>query len=154
MAQSTGKYLCFVDVDDVLFPTRVERQLVVAQRVPNAIVGGGFIRSPSGSTAHYSNWANTISQKDIVLQQFRECTVLMPTWFLHRGVFDAVGGFPEVPAGSAEDLRFFLTHLRNGGDLRRVGDADSPVSMYRWSPGSGASKCTRRLLIKLRAQVS
>ena len=24
--------------------------------------------------------------------------------------------------------------------------------MYRWSPGSGASKCTRRLLIELRAQ--
>ena len=117
VAQSTGQYLCFVDVDDALFPTRVERQLAVAQRAPNAIVGGGFVRSPAGSTAHYSNWANTISPRDIVLQQFRECTVLMPTWFLHRSVFDAVGGFPEVPAGSAEDLRFFLAHLRNGGEF-------------------------------------
>lgn len=152
VAQSSGEFLCFLDVDDVMFPTRVARQLAANRSHLNAIVGGGHVRSPPGSTAHYSNWANTLSQRELKLQQFRECTVLMPTWFMHRAVFDAVGGFPEVPAGSAEDLRFFLSHLLLGGDLFRVGDAATPVVSYRWSAGSGASKCTRRLMIDLRAK--
>lgn len=49
---------------------------------------------------------------------------------MHRDVFDAVGGFPEVWAGQAEDLVFFLGHLRLGGELLRVGDSTSPVVMY------------------------
>lgn len=40
--QCTGTYLCILDADDVCQPTRVERQLKIAKKYKNAIVGSGF----------------------------------------------------------------------------------------------------------------
>ena len=42
-----------------------------------------------------------VVKDDKVLHRFRECTLLMPTWFLSRAAFDAAGGFREAPC---EDL--------------------------------------------------
>ena len=39
---------------------------------PNCIVGSQFTRTPAGSTARYTEWANTISPRDMLLQQYRE----------------------------------------------------------------------------------
>ncbi|EKX40011.1 hypothetical protein GUITHDRAFT_143159 [Guillardia theta CCMP2712] len=45
--------------------------------------------------------------------QFRETTLLMPTWFISRETFEAVGGFEESSPtyGEAEDLIFFHKSL-------------------------------------------
>ena len=160
--QSSGEYLCFLDVDDVLLSSRVVRQLAASRAHPRAIVGGGFVREPRDSTAHHAAWANGMSPAQLWLQQFRETTVLMPTWFMPRSLYDAVGGFREAPphSGEAEDLRFFHAHLDLHGaenvaagvpSLIRVGDAASPLLLYRWSADSGTSRVTRRQLIAIRA---
>jgi hypothetical protein len=160
--QSTGAFLCFLDVDDVLLPKRVELQLAASMEHRLAIVGSGFVREPADATAHYAAWANGMSPKQLWLQQFRETTVLMPTWFMPRSLFDAVGAFREAPpsSGEAEDLRFFQAHLDLHGaaneasgapSLVRVGDATAPLLMYRWSKGSGTSRVSRRQLIAIRA---
>jgi len=46
VAHSSGEYLCFLDVDDVMLPDRVQRQLAASVGRPRAIVGGGFVREP------------------------------------------------------------------------------------------------------------
>lgn len=54
-------------------------------------------------------------------------TLIMPTWFLHRDVFDRVEGFSEAGAGTPEDLIFFYKHLDLGGELHRV---EEPLVEY------------------------
>ena len=40
--QSHGKYLCFQDADDVMYPERIAKQVEVLKNHPNAIVGTHF----------------------------------------------------------------------------------------------------------------
>ena len=77
--QSTGEFLCFLDVDDVLLPKRVELQLAASMKHRRAIVGSGFVREPADATAHYAAWANGMSPKQLWLEQFRETTVSLFT---------------------------------------------------------------------------
>ena len=35
---SSGEYLCFLDIDDVMYPTRIEQQLAAAKRNQNAVI--------------------------------------------------------------------------------------------------------------------
>lgn len=53
----------------------------------------------------------------------------MPTWFFHRSVFQAVGGFSEDGKGTPEDLIFFYKHMDLGGDIIRIDDV---VLNYRY----------------------
>mmetsp|Transcript_58805 Transcript_58805/g.86199 ORF Transcript_58805/g.86199 Transcript_58805/m.86199 type:complete len:234 (+) Transcript_58805:624-1325(+) len=114
VAQSSGTYLCFMDADDVMLSHRVRRQLEAAMLHPRAIIGGGFVKVPAGATEHYAKWANDMDESQLWLQHFREITVLMPTWFFAREIFDRVCGFVEADPtaeGEAEDLIFFHAHI-------------------------------------------
>lgn len=63
----------------------------------NVLVGGGFVREPAGSTAAYTTWANSLSREDLYTQQWKECTVIQPTWFMRRSTFELIGGYDELP---------------------------------------------------------
>eukprot|EP00285_Hemiselmis_virescens_P014821 CAMPEP_0173402748 /NCGR_PEP_ID=MMETSP1356-20130122/54821_1 /TAXON_ID=77927 ORGANISM="Hemiselmis virescens, Strain PCC157" /NCGR_SAMPLE_ID=MMETSP1356 /ASSEMBLY_ACC=CAM_ASM_000847 /LENGTH=178 /DNA_ID=CAMNT_0014363141 /DNA_START=58 /DNA_END=590 /DNA_ORIENTATION=- len=67
-----------------------------------------------------------MSKEQLILQQYKECTVAMPTWFLTRTLFDRVGPFIEAPA---EDLMFFQKHCAMGGRVDRV---DEVLLIYRY----------------------
>lgn len=160
--QSSGKYLCFLDADDVMAPDRITRQLEAAVQNPHAIVGGGFVREPADATEHYTRWCNTMEPLQLVLEQYREITVILPTWFFSRELFEKVGGFEEASPekeGEAEDLSYFHRHLsvhastdNSTTSLVRVGDAGSPVLMYRFSTTSSSWRTPRRKLLRLRVQ--
>lgn len=143
--QSTGQYLCFLDADDVMFDDRICAQLRVARTNHNAIVGSGFVRRPAGSTRHYTDWANSLTREQLYLQQYREITIIQPTWFCHRSVFVRAGGYPEFKG--LNDLEFFHRHLDRGGALLRV---PRPLLMYRYSSGSLSWKSSRRELLRAR----
>lgn len=163
VAQSTGEYLCILDADDVMMPERIALQVDVASTNRDAIVGSGFVRSPKGSTAHYTNWANSLSDRDVRLQQYRELTIIQPTWFFHRDVFDRVGGYVEhakdaptfakkgmnraLPDQTPSDLYFFHRHLDLKGKLLRV---KRELVMYRYLPNSVSSRIPRRQLLRVR----
>ena len=102
VAQSSGEWLCFQDVDDDMMPSRIELQLAAARQGANqgAIIGSRVLREPEGSTARYTAWANGMSQAELSLHRFRECTLLMPTWFMARPTFEA-GALASEP-GAAE----------------------------------------------------
>ncbi|KAG5887930.1 hypothetical protein JTB14_003026 [Gonioctena quinquepunctata] len=120
---SRGEYLCFQDIDDVMLPERIMKQFDKARSLPaNMIVGCKFIREPENSTLRYTKWANCLTQNQLDLQVFTSHgpTVIMPTWFLHRKVYDSVAGFVENEKGIPEDLIFFYKHLDLGGKICRV----------------------------------
>ena len=126
--------LCFLDSDDVMLPTRISEQLesLLAEKEfsKSTIVGSGFTRIPENSTVNYTRWCNTITQEELYLQQYREVTIIQPTWFCHRAVFDKVGGYYDGnDISEPEDLIFFLTHLELGGRLKRV---EKSLLLYRY----------------------
>lgn len=145
VAQSTGEWLCFHDVDDVSMPGRIEAQLAAAFACPDALIGTRVVRHPLGSTDRYVCWANGMSPAELHLHRFRECTLLMPTWFLSRASFVAAGGFREE---QCEDLLFLHTHVRRGGSLLRV---DEPLVEYRYHPAAATHAIPRRTILRHRA---
>ncbi|XP_068238055.1 queuosine-tRNA galactosyltransferase-like isoform X2 [Palaemon carinicauda] len=130
VVQSHGKYLCFLDSDDTMMPERIQKQYDLAYLNNNAIVGCRFKRDPPDSTARYTKWANEMSKKQLNIQIYTSHgpTVIMPTWFCHRNIFDSVGGFSEDGKGTPEDLIFFHKHISNGGKIIRH---DDELLIYR-----------------------
>lgn len=135
---SSGEYLCFIDADDVMDRKRVELQVEYLNTRENpecVLLGSMFHREPSTATPRYTKWCNTITEEQLMTQCFRECTIIQPTWFCKRDVFDKVQGYDASGVGTAEDLDFFYRHLLNGGKLARV---PKDLVMYR-SVSSGLS---------------
>ena len=128
-----------------------------ATRTPPAtghvLIGSGFVRDPPGSTAHYTEWCNALTPAQLWLQQFREVTVIQPTWFLSREAFDRVGGY-QVQRGRGtrkpipSDLIFFQRHIDLGGALARV---QAPLIKYRYVGKSSVSwNIPRKDLLRVR----
>ncbi|XP_072029834.1 queuosine-tRNA galactosyltransferase-like [Amphiura filiformis] len=133
VAQSRGRYLCFLDADDVMDTHRIELQYAASVDRQNAIIGCQFHREPANSTERYTHWCNTITEEQLYTQAYTSHgpTVIMPTWFCSRKLFDRIGGFDEKGKGVPEDLIFFLSHLHNGGNVHRVNQC---LLMYRYHP--------------------
>ena len=94
----SGSVLVLLDSDDIMMHTRVEVQVsaLMATSVPDKmIVGCRFYREPEGSTRHYTNWANSLTEERLYLEQYRELTILQPTWCLTRARFEELGGYGE-----------------------------------------------------------
>ena len=129
--QSHGKFLCFQDADDVMHKDRIMLQHAAAQNRETAIIGAGFCREPADSTKRYTEWANQITQVQLMSQAYTSHgpTIIMPTWFCHRDIFSQIGGFDISGRGTPEDLIFFYKHLRQGGGLYRV---DECLLTYRY----------------------
>ena len=60
-------------------------------------------------------------------------TVIMPTWFCDRRLYDNIGGFTEAGRFEPEDLIFFYQHLRAGGSVLR---APGELLVYRYHAGA------------------
>lgn len=142
--QSSGEYLCFLDADDVMMPERVQAQLEAIRASPlgsrDVLAGSQFVRIPEGSTARYTEWCNSLSESELMTRRFCECTVIMPTWFCERGIFQRVGGFSEKGRGTPEDLIFFNRHLDLGGRLLKV---DQVLLTYRYHQTSASHAVNR-----------
>ena len=116
----TSSILALLDSDDVMQPERLALQADCLGKSPDdfdkKIVGCKFFRLPANSTSHYTEWANSLDNSRLYLEQFRECTVLQPTWMLSRRRFENLGGY--------------LTNGVNGGgdcDCDGGGDVTPPL---------------------------
>lgn len=65
-------FLCFLDSDDRMYPTRIVEQLHyfwtlkkdTNNNAENTIVGSYFVRDPPDATWHYTQWANHLANND------------------------------------------------------------------------------------------
>uniref|UniRef100_A0A0N5C8I0 Glyco_trans_2-like domain-containing protein n=1 Tax=Strongyloides papillosus TaxID=174720 RepID=A0A0N5C8I0_STREA len=124
--QSTGEYLCFNDSDDISSVDRIDKQLkfILMNETPfNILLGSNFIRIPHDSTVRFTRWANNLTEKQLMVQCYTSNgpTVIAPTWFMSKKLYDAVGGFKtDIVSGFPEDLDFFYRALRKGVIVKKV----------------------------------
>ena len=64
-----------------MHPTRIAEQASTMLSLGNeqrqkTLMGCQFDRIPKDSTQHYSQWANSLSNERLYLEQFRECTLV------------------------------------------------------------------------------
>lgn len=142
---SSGTFLCFQDIDDVMHPDRVALQWKFANFDHRTLVGSRVSRVPVNSTPRFVNWANNLSpdQLKLCIYTSNGPTLLMPTWFCHRSVYDQVGGFDESGAGTPEDLIFFYKHIDLGGYLHRV---DEELVIYTYHEGAATFSVKRECI--------
>ncbi|CAI5508296.1 unnamed protein product [Closterium sp. Naga37s-1] len=130
---SRGEFLCFADgvgSNFVRLPVYAtprltawvnslsHPQLYLKQQQKQ--VGSNFVRLPADATPRLTAWVNSLSQTQLYLQQLVETTLIAPTWFCSRHVFNASGPFDESGPGTPDDLMFFHQHLGTGGWLGKV----------------------------------
>ena len=103
------KFLCLLDSDDVMHKHRIiEQVLFMIYKVDDeargrTILGSTFDRDPPDSTWHYSNWANNLTDERLMLERYREITILQPTWFMSLTVWSRIGGYIEAPPPGSSD---------------------------------------------------
>ena len=100
-------FLCILDSDDIMHPTRIAEQSYAMLSLGydehgrhfsrKTLMGCQFDRIPKDSTWHYQRWANSLTDERLYLEQFRECTLIQPTWFIAKDWFDSLGGYLEAP---------------------------------------------------------
>lgn len=133
--RSSGEFLCFQDIDDIMLPNRILLQYEATKSNHNVLTGSKISRQPVNSTPRLVRWTNNLTKPQLKLQIFTSNgpTILMPTWFCHRSVYDRVGGFVETGYGTPEDLIFFNAHIDANGDLHRV---DETLVIYTYHEGA------------------
>ncbi len=136
-------FLCILDSDDIMHPTRIAEQTSAMMSLgygeqgkhlsENALMGCQFDRIPNDSTWHYATWANSLLDERIVLEQFRECTLLQPTWFISKSRFQALGGWLEAPISIEELNKLKSTNSSNHYRLVHPSELSetSPAAMPR-----------------------
>jgi hypothetical protein len=78
------------DADDIIsYPSRLRTQLSGLEAPECALLGGKFDRSPSDATRHYTAWANSLTEEQLV-----RCTQISSRVALARlihGIVDSIG---------------------------------------------------------------
>lgn len=149
---STAKYICFYDVDDIMAEDRIELQLDAAQRLSyTTLIGSGFTRLPVDSTVRFTRWANNLSPQQLYHQAYLSHgpSLVAPTWFASKKLYNVVGPFNESEKNFPEDLEWFYRLLRCGGHLHRV---DKPLIQYRYHTDCATFGVTEETIWKLRVK--
>ncbi|TKR92613.1 hypothetical protein L596_007235 [Steinernema carpocapsae] len=151
---SSGEFLCFCDADDVSFPRRIQMQhdFTVSRMGGDKVLicGSKFVRNDENATTRYTKWANELSDNQLLVQRFTSHgpTVVAPTWFLLRSLYDKVGGFSEDDVvGHPEDLQFFFKALSLGATVIKVPDC---LVMYRYHPNCATFSVTENSIWNMR----
>uniref|UniRef100_A0A8C5A1X5 UDP-GlcNAc:betaGal beta-1,3-N-acetylglucosaminyltransferase-like 1 n=1 Tax=Gadus morhua TaxID=8049 RepID=A0A8C5A1X5_GADMO len=135
--QSSGRYLCFQDADDVMLSQRVSLQYAAALLQPHALIGCGVRRVPEGSTERYTRWINSITPEQLLTQ-------------VPGPPLCARGPRAQVHAcmrGVPEDLLFFYQSLRQGGGVARV---EQCMLVYRYHEQAATHSVLEETIWKLR----
>jgi glycosyltransferase involved in cell wall biosynthesis len=114
-AHARGEYFCIFDADDLMLPTKIERQMAFAEAHPSA----DFIYS---KVYYFMDGAYDIYRRDLVTVNgsdvyktllSRGNFIYTGTVFFKRSVFDRFGGF-DATLRSAEEFDYWLTLSKQG----------------------------------------
>jgi glycosyltransferase involved in cell wall biosynthesis len=140
MCHARGKYIAFLDADDVWFPGKLEAQLRYFDKHPNVgCVFGGFLKwyrdeSTGKFPQVHTLWRDcsevTCNEPErsgwIYTKRLSGLLVGMNTAVIRREVFDLLGGFDESMS-IGEDYMFWLKTSR----VFEMHALDGPVALYR-----------------------
>ena len=112
IAKATGKYIAFVDDDDVWLPKKLEIQVRILEENPDF----GLVHSCCEVINEDGVLQNIIVGRpgkpdvkhgDVKMRMMGNWTVMMPTSFVRKEVVDKVGFFNEIMPSAGEDTEFW-----------------------------------------------
>lgn len=111
--ESQGKYLAFVDDDDIWLPTKLEKQVEILEENPDF----GLVHSCCEVIDKEGNLQGQIVGRpgtpevkhgDVKMRMMGNWTVMMPTSFVRKEVINKVGFFNENMPAALEDAEFWI----------------------------------------------
>ena len=124
--KAQGKYIARMDADDIMYPTRIEKQIEYLESNPNCVAIGGQIDIIDGNSNITGHREYAIEDKDIKKNTFLFMPFAHPAVTLRKSVVEEIGLYPEN-MWKVEDVKFFLI-LSTKGEFHNLGDT---VLKYR-----------------------
>ena len=124
--KSKGKYIARMDADDIMYPTRIEKQVEYLESHPNCVAVGGQIDiiDENGNITGHRVYA--VEDKDIKKNLFLFQPFAHPAVTLRRSTLEEIGLYPEN-MWKVEDVKLFLI-LSTKGEFHNLEDT---VLKYR-----------------------
>ncbi len=110
--QAKGKYIAFVDDDDLWLPTKLEKQVAILEQNPDF----GLVHSCCEVIDENGILQNQIIGRsgtpdvkhgDVSMRMIGNWTVMMPTPLVRKEVIDQVGFFDEIMPAAGEDMEYW-----------------------------------------------
>lgn len=127
-----GKYIAFVDDDDLWLPTKLEKQVAVLENNPDF----GLVHSCCEVIDENGNKKNEIIGKpgspdvkhgDVSMRMVGNWTLMMPTPIVRKNVIDQVGFFNEQMPSAGEDVEYWT----RCSFVTKFYYLDEPLAEYR-----------------------
>ena len=121
LSEATGEFICWLDADDLIAPTFLEKCLWHLHAGPHLAFTKGF--TVGFGASHYI-WRNGFHDREIFLRENR----VDPTSLVRAAVCREIGGFDETIREGLEDWDFWL----HAADCGHWGDTiTEPLNWYR-----------------------
>lgn len=128
-----GKYIAFLDGDDVWMPEKLARQVEYMESHPEYPFShvACVVVDERGGDMYLRNWGHYPPDGDCFPELMKKCFVCTSAVMVDQVFFREIGGFSEDPAlqNNSEDTEFFLRCAKNHG----IGmPGTEPLVKYRW----------------------
>jgi glycosyltransferase involved in cell wall biosynthesis len=125
LAACRGAYIARMDVDDLMHPHRLERQLAWLQSHPECDLVGSLVRAygigreVSDGALRYHDWLNSLLDDDgIKGGLFVDSPIAHSTFFARRGLYERLQGYRDCTW--AEDYDFLFRAYFSGAAFAKV----------------------------------
>jgi|GEM_PF-3375075 len=123
-AATESDYLCFLDDDDIAFPTLIEQLVAAALRTDADIVNCINLYMPESRRAEAWPEPQGFEQKvsyvptggPLALAALENC-LGSATSLIRRSTFDTIGGYTEIHGVGHEDYEFYVRALQHGARI-------------------------------------
>ena len=123
---SKGKYIARMDADDIMYPTRLEKQVEYLESNPKCVAIGGQIDIIDENSKVTDHREYAIEDRDIKKNRFLFQPFAHPAVTLRKSTVEDIGLYPEN-MWKVEDVKFFLI-LSTKGEFYNLKDT---VLKYR-----------------------
>ena len=124
--KSKGKYIARMDADDIMYPTRIEKQVQYLESNTNCVAIGGQIDIIDENSNITSHREYAIEDRDIKKNRFLFQPFAHPAVTLRKSTVEEISLYPE-DMWKVEDVKFFLI-LSTKGEFHNLEDT---VLKYR-----------------------